>query len=119
MSKIDEFKKFVRLHPEFIEQVNANKVSWQNLFELYDMYGEDNNIWDRYTNTNNNISSSNNKNSTWSDIMNIAKNMDVNKVQEGIVSIQKALGLVSDLFVKDSKTKNEYTPRPLYKHFED
>lgn len=119
MSKIDEFKKFVRLHPEFIEQVNANNVSWQSLYELYDMYGEESNVWERYTNNSSKIASSSTKNSTWSDIVNIAKNMDVNKVQEGIVSIQKALGLVSDLFVKDNQTKSEYTPRPLYKHFED
>lgn len=117
MSKIDEFKKFVRLHPEFIEQVNMNNVSWQSLYELYDMYGEDSNVWERYTT--NSSKTSTTKNSAWSDIVNIAKNMDVNKVQEGILSLQKAIGLVSDLFVKDNKPKSEYTPRPLYKHFED
>ena len=70
-------------------------------------------------NTTNSSKTSTTKNSAWSDIVNIAKNMDVNKVQEGILSLQKALGLVSDLFVKDNKPKSEYTPRPLYKHFED
>ena len=53
-------------------------------------------------------------------MLNMAKNMDVDKVQEGITSIQKAIGLVSDLFIKDKKnTTTEYQPRPLYKRFDD
>ena len=51
----------------------------------------------------------------------MAKNMDVDKVQEGITSIQKAIALFSDLFIKgeNDTAKNNYTPRPVYRSFED
>lgn len=122
MSKIEEFKEFVRKNPSLISQVKNNNMTWQQFYEFYDLYGEDKNIWNNYIRSNNVENNSNTKNasSSLTEIINMAKNMDVNKVQEGIVSLQKAIGLVSDLFVKDNTNKtSEYKPRPLYKHFED
>ena len=62
-----------------------------------------------------------NNKTTINDIINMAKNMDVDKVQEGITSLQKAIALFSDLFIKgESETnKTSYTPRPVYRSFED
>ena len=122
MSKIEEFKEFVRKNPSLISQVKNNNMTWQQFYEFYDLYGEDKNIWNNYIRSNNveNNSNTRNTSSSLTEIINMAKNMDVNKVQEGIVSLQKAIGLVSDLFVKDNTNKtSEYKPRPLYKHFED
>ena len=78
------------------------------------LYGEDDKIWNSYINTNNTT----NKHSL-SDLIEMAKNIDVEKVQSGITSLQKALGLVNDLFTKDNKPNNNYRPRPLYRSFDD
>ena len=48
MSKLDNFKKFVSNHPEFADYVKKNNVSWQSFYELYDLYGEDDEIWKKY-----------------------------------------------------------------------
>ena len=45
MSK-ENFKNFVRKNPDLADYVLAKKVTWQQLYEIYDMYGEDNKIWD-------------------------------------------------------------------------
>lgn len=123
MSKIDEFKSFVKRNPSLISYVKLNEKSWQNFFELYDLYGEDSNVWNEYLQKSTEKDSYNSNkmtnNNTWSELINMAKKMDVNKVQEGIVSLQKAIGLVSDLFIKDDKKVPEYKPRPLYRNFED
>lgn len=117
MSKIEEFKNFVKKHPSLIEYVQKDEMSWQKFYEIYDIYGEDSSAWDNYITK----ESKNNRNNTsLNDIINMAKNIDVDKVQNGITSLQKALGLVGDLFVKDNKNiTNTYTPRPLYRSFED
>ena len=47
MSKKEEFKKFALKHPELTEYIRQNKTSWQSLYELYDIYGENNNIWEK------------------------------------------------------------------------
>lgn len=122
MSKKEEFKEFVRLHPELIKFVENDTMTWQKFYEIYDLYGQSSSVWDKYLNTSNESRSSNNNHYTnFSDIINMAKNIDVDKVQDGITSLQKALGLVSDLFIKngDSKPNSNYTPRPLYRSFED
>lgn len=122
MSKIDEFKNFVKQHPTLIDYVQKDEMTWQKFYEIYDLYGEDNIAWNNYLNKKEKTDNTNIRSSTpsWTDIVDIAKNIDVGKVQNGITSLQKALGLVSDLFVKDNKTStNTYTPRPLYRSFED
>lgn len=122
MSKIDEFKNFVKQHPTLIDYVQKDEMTWQKFYEIYDLYGEDNTAWNNYLNRKEKTDNTNTRSSapSWTDIVDIAKNIDVGKVQNGITSLQKALGLVSDLFVKDNKTSTDtYTPRPLYRSFED
>ena len=46
MSK-ESFKNFIRTKPELVEYVTNGEMTWQKFYELYDIYGEDNNIWDK------------------------------------------------------------------------
>ena len=116
MSKKEEFKKFVKNNPILIDKVKNNEMTWQNYYELYDLYGEDNNIWNNYI-----INEKQEKNSfKFNEIMDMVKNIDVDKVQNSITSLQKALGLFGDLFVnKNNTNNNNYNPRPIYKRFDD
>ena len=82
-------------------------------YELYDMYGEDSPIWDEYK-------KEKKKSTTLNDIVNMAKNIDMNKLQDGVNSLSKAVGLFSDLFQgKATNNENIYKPRAVYKRFED
>jgi len=123
MSKIDDFKDFARRNPNLITHVKSGEMNWQKFYEIYDLYGEDENVWNNYVKReekHEEVRNTSNRSIAWSEMLNMAKNMDVDKVQEGITSIQKAIGLVSDLFIKDKKnTTTEYQPRPLYKRFDD
>ena len=48
MTKLDNFKKFISNHPDFIDAVRNNETTWQKLYELYDIYGENEEIWSKY-----------------------------------------------------------------------
>ena len=50
MSK-ESFKLFARLHPELADSVINNNITWQKLYELYDIYGENSSVWNQYLNT--------------------------------------------------------------------
>lgn len=122
MAKMDDFKSFVKKNPNLINYVKNDTMSWQKFYELYDLYGEDENIWGEYLGNRNASSNKVEKKSTsrFSDILDMAKNIDANKLQDSISSVQKAIGLIGDMFIKDKGTDtNAYTPRPIYRKFDD
>ncbi len=123
MAKIDNFKLFVKNNPNLITYVKNNTMSWQKFYELYDLYGEDNSVWYEYLNkdtTVNTTKTESKKSNKFSDILDMAKNLDTNKLQDGISSVQKAIGLIGDILVKDKKSDvSTYNPRPIYRRFDD
>ena len=123
MAKIDNFKLFVKNNPNLITYVKNNTMSWQKFYELDDLYGEDNNVWNEYLNkdtTVNTTKTESKKSNKFSDILDMAKNLDTNKLQDGISSVQKAIGLIGDILVKDKKPDaSTYNPRPIYRRFDD
>lgn len=120
MSK-DTFKSFARLHPELANTVLNGKASWQQLYELFEIYGESNSIWNNYIPSSSSITSATSTaTSSVRDVVNAFKNLDMDSVQKGITNIQKTIGLLQDIGLgSKTQTPKTYEPRPLYKHFED
>ena len=112
----DDFKRFVRSHPELITYVNSGKMSWQKFYEIYDLYGEDKEAWKEYLPLTNENTTSNTL-----DFISWLKNIDLDAFQNGVSSLQRVLGVVQDLKGNETNIKpsSEYKPRPMYKHFED
>ena len=122
MANIEEFKGFVKKNPKLIKYTKSGEMSWQKFYELYDLYGEDENTWKPYLRTAEVAAASTALRITsFADLMGLLKNVDLDSVQNGVSSIQRVLSVVQDLTGKEEKTevKQEYKPRPLYKHFED
>lgn len=122
---VDNFKEFVRNNNHLIGYIKRGEKSWQDLYEIYDLYGDDESAWSNFLSKeeNNVVDNTNvgNRNSNYiEEMVKMAKNIDMDKVQEGITSLQKTLGLFGDLFAsKGSGGNREYNPRPLYRRFED
>ena len=109
MDKKELFKEFAKKHPTLIDYINNHPdTTWQNLYEIYDIYGEDESIWNKYINNNDNI-------------LNTFKNIDKSKIKEHINTAQKALNLIEELTSKPSENvvKDVIFPRPLTKFFGD
>lgn len=113
MSK-ESFKVFVRRHPELATTVLKGTVSWQQLYEIYELYGENNSIWDTYFTKESITDTITSGASTIKDFINNLKNIDMDSVQKGINNIQKTIGLLQDIGITNT---NE--PKPIYKRFED
>ena len=125
MSK-ENFKTFVRNHPELANYVMNKKTSWQEFYELYDLYGEDNKVWDNYfkksttTTPNNNLSTREN---AMGELIKMVKNVDLKSVQKTVGNLQKTIGLLQDLGIGSAASTatntTSYEPRPMYRYFED
>lgn len=46
--KKEEFKEFVRKNPRLITYVKNNEMTWQKFYEMYDLYGDSNDVWKEY-----------------------------------------------------------------------
>ncbi len=114
---LENFKLFVKENPTLTNFVRNKEMTWQGFYELFDLYGKDSNVWDKYLK----ITSS--STSSFKDIFSMFKNIDVNELQKGIGSIQKGIGYVQEyLSTRDNpkeEKKDNYEPRPMYKYFDD
>ena len=123
----EAFKQFVHTHPNLAGYVARGDMTWQKFYEMYDLYGENSVIWDPYqvavtppiTNVNKNVSTKKQETS-WKDLVQMVKGIDLASVQKGIDGMQKAIGLVQEFTTKKAPTNaSTYEPRPLYRYFED
>ena len=109
MASKEQFKLFVSKNPNFAKNVSSGKTSWQKLYEIYDLYGEENDIWNEYRNIEN-VSESTSSLS-FKSILNSLKGINLDSLQENVSSIQKAVGFLEDLTrenpKKDEKKKKE------------
>ncbi len=123
MSNKEEFKLFVKSHPELIRYVKNGEMTWQKFYETYSLYGKENDVWNKYFSSNEEIKENTNEKKdsvSLTDVIDMVKKVDLNSVQKNITNISKALGIVQSLITKDEvNTTESYTPRPLYKKFED
>ena len=122
MTNIDNFKSFVKKNPKLITFVKNGSMSWQKFYELYDLYGEDDNVWNEYVKEEKKEVKQETRNNTnsLSNIVEMAKNIDAAKLQDGITSIQKAISLFGDMLTKNNQTtSSNYTPRPVYRRIDD
>lgn len=120
MGKKEEFKLFVKENPRLLKHVKNGEMTWQKFYEIYDMYGQDEEVWKEYL-TVGAVASATPGAFSFNDMMHWLKNINFDSVQAGIGNLQRVIGMVQDLTNKDTKEelKEEYKPRPLYKHFDD
>ena len=112
MDKKDEFKLFVRKHPELISYVRDKKNTWQDFYEIYDMYGDDDSIWNKYQEVDRSL--------PLAELSNIVKNINMDTIQKHIGNAQKAINVIQELTAKNPNQVVQNipkTPRPITKFF--
>ena len=119
MDKIDNFKTFVKNNPVLVSYIKKGDMTWQKFYELYDIYGEDNGIWDTYLKSEVKDTTKAVSATSAADVISWIKNINLDSVQEGVQSLQRVIGVIGDITNKGNTTTSEYKPRPLYKHFDD
>lgn len=113
MDKKESFKQFVSTHPELITYIKEKKGSWQELYEIYDMYGENQEAWQKLVED---------RSAPLNELSNLVKSINMDNVQKYINNAQKAINVIQELTTKKpSPPINNIpkTPRPITKFFGD
>ena len=118
--KHEAFKNFIKTKPELIKYVQSGEMTWQKFYELYDIYGEDESIWNKYILNNDRAAVD-----SISKITDMVKNVNVDSIKSHINTAQKAIDFIGDLTKKapqnpiNNLNKGPVSPRPLNKFLED
>ena len=111
---IEAFKSFVRERPNLIKYINSGEATWQKFYDMFELYGPDNSIWNNY------LGITSNSPVTLKDVFNTVKNMDMNEVQKGINSLQKGIAYLEEIFASSKQELPKIRePKPLYKRLDD
>ena len=99
MDNREAFKSFVRKNPTFANFIKDGSMTWQKFYEMYDLYGENDGVWDKYlvsdTKKDNTLKDIT-KTSAFTDFIAFLKTINLDSLQEGIGSIQRVLGVFQD-----------------------
>lgn len=88
----DKFISFVRENPSILDYVKRNNISWQSLYEVYTIYGDDKKIWDKYLD---------NKESSVDELVSMIKKVNLESIRKVVDSLQKTLNIVQDIAGKE------------------
>lgn len=113
MDKKTAFKEFVSKHPELVTFVKDKQNTWQDFYEIYDIYGENETAWNKYFNNTATTDAS------IGELTNLFKNINMDNVQKHITNAQKAVSLIQELTNKGASNVVTKTPRPITKFFGD
>ena len=102
MNKKEEFKRFIKDKEFLIDKVIKGETSWQKLYEIYDLYGENASIFKEEVKEETRENKTNNLLKAFEDI-------DVNKINENLEGVRKILAVLGEFTRKDdTKVKRSY-----------
>ncbi len=117
MTNKEEFKKFIASRPELVNYVKNKENTWQDFYEIYDMYGDNPAVWEKYKTE----SILDERKVPLNELSNMVKNINMDNVQKYINNAQKAINVIQELTNKSpvSPPNVPKTPRPITKFFGD
>lgn len=109
MSKLDEFKAFAHERPFLREKVKQGEITWQELYERYDIYGPDDEIFKekepkKEEKEESSTSETKEKKEGLDSILDAISGFDVDKISDGLNGMKKILNVLSEV------TRPEETP---------
>lgn len=109
MDKLEKFKEFIKDKEFLIDKVNNKETTWQNLYEIYDLYGESASIFNKPSEDFNQGKQENNSESKVNSLLKAFEGVDVNKINENLEGVRKVLAVLSEFTKKDDvKPKRTY-----------
>ena len=108
MDKMESFKKFAANKPFLKKKVDKKETSWLELFERYDIYGEDDPIFKEETETKSNTR----QDTSFNSFVDMLNSIDIDKISEGLNGMKKVLSILSEITKKEDVPSKSKMNRP-------
>ena len=103
MDKLDEFKEFIKDKPFLREKVSNKETTWQSLYETYDLFGKDADVFKDVKIEENNYRNNNGSNNS---ILKMLEGVNLDKISENLEGMKKILGVLGEFTKKDDPKVN-------------
>ena len=111
MDKKENFKTFIGNHPEILSYIKNKEMSFQDFYEIYDIYGEDEATWSKYF--------TNKEDDTKiKELSKILKNINMDSIEHHVNNAQKVIGIIQEL-TKKSPEITSAIDNPITKIYGD
>ena len=112
MDKLEEFKEFVKDKPFLRERVNNKETTWQSLYETYDLFGKDADVFKE--NNDEAKNDNNTRNGGTNSLLKMLEGVNLDKINENLEGMKKILGVLGEFTKKESPSVNgrRTTSRP-------
>lgn len=108
---IEPFKAFVKKHPGLLDEVKKGKWTWKELYEEWQIFGENDQRWERYK--------QNDETKTEHGFLGIfakMKNINLQDVQKNIVELKELVQTIQQLIHEIQPHENQYTKYNRFPH---
>ncbi|MGM8211862.1 YlbD family protein [Virgibacillus sp. W0430] len=106
---VQAFKEFINERPKLIEEVRKNGRSWQEYYEKWALLGEDDPFWEEFGDID--TAAPNKTKSKQMELFNqflkYTENVDLNKVQEQVLQLNKTIDTVQEVIGHFQETKQQ------------
>lgn len=97
MDKKELFKTFIGKHPEILRYIKSKEMTFQDFYEIYDIYGEENNVWEKYFKENKEDKTDEFK---LKELSGLLKNINIDSIEHHVNNAQKVIGIIQELTKK-------------------
>ncbi len=106
MDDIQAFKEFVKTMPKAASLVHEGKYSWQQLYEMYVLYGENHEIWQQFKGSD--VKEANGATFDLGTLLNLLKTIDIDALLSSMQGLEKVLGIAAALFDKEDTNERGF-----------
>ena len=107
MDKLEEFKEFIKDKKFLSDKVNSGETSWQKLYETYDLFGKEADVFKEET-----------RNAPTS-LLKMLEGINLEKISENLEGMKKLLGVIGEFTKKDDSKTVKKSSFKTHREFDD
>ena len=117
MDKLEEFKNFIKDKPFLREKVNNKETTWQSLYETYDLFGKEADVFkeEKADDSSTRSNGSNGNNS----LLKMLEGVNLDKISENLEGVKKILGVLGEFTKKEDPKVGRRSVNRTLRRYDD